>query len=1188
MRLEELTPGVKVRGVVPRVPVTVIQVRWLTADAIELTYKQPEGQVAQVLVYRDQEGDLVSADEEQDFDFRGDGHLMRLVSEAHRLQLAHLFDPLLAVHTSDVEPLPHQITAVYEAMLPRQPLRFLLADDPGAGKTIMAGLLIKELIARGDLQRCLVVCPAGLADQWQDELVRRFQLSFQILTNEALKTAPSGNWFAENNLIIGRLDKLARDENVQKLLQAPECDFDLIVCDEAHKMSATYSGSEIKYTKRYRLGQLLSGLTRHFLLMTATPHNGKERDFQLFMSLIDRDRFEGRWRSETQRTDVSDLMRRMVKERLRTFDNEPLFPPRVATTVPYPLSPMERGLYEKVTAYVTQEFNRADKLDDRKRGNAVGFALTLLQRRLASSPAAIHESLRRREERLRDRLSEVEAGARSAHPGSLGEDRNADSDFDEEYLEDLDDLPESERQEVEGDVLDAATAARSAAELRAEIRTLARLKERAAAVRRSRSDTKWRELAELLGGLFVTPRMERVAERRLPYGSNGNGVPDRDPKLVIFTEHLDTLHYLEDRIGTLLGRPEAVAVIHGSVPHPERLKVQEAFRHDPAVQVLLATDAAGEGINLQCAHLMVNYDLPWNPNRLEQRFGRIHRIGQTEECHLWNLVAQKTREGDVYNLLLSKLEEARKSLGGQVFDVLGKLQFGGRSLRDLLVQAIRSGTHLDVSSNLKQVVDNALDPDEIQNLLEERALVQNVMDTTRLMKIRAEMQEAELRRLQPHHVRAFFMEGFNRLGGAIYPREAGRYEIRRVPPSLLSGTGPMSPAYERVAFDKNLLRVHGKPTAAFLCPGHALVDAVIAETLQRWGHLMLRGAVLVDERDHGSEPRVLYYIEHEIRDGTTTASGKQRVISKRMLYVEIDRHGTTIDLQYSPYLDYRPLDENDGGLDEILSQPECMEVRKGGHERVVQHAVEHAVPLLFVDIVPRRRELIARTEEQVKERLTREISYWDRRAVKLREQERAGKTTMRLSAGEAARRAKKLQERLRARMDELKLEAGMTAGTPVIRGAVLVVPGGLLRRTKGEPTLVDPNLDTVKDTMETAKRAREEVLQVERELGFEGADREHEKVGYDILSEHPESGECRFIEVKGRAAGAPDITVTRNEIIYALNHPDAYILAIVIFDDPKEPDVHYVRRPFTRRPDFNEVDRRYKLDELLKLSTKPC
>src|ERR1700729_3859374 len=418
-RLEDLQPTAAIRGILPEQIVTVVSVQWFGSEALELTYKGPTGKVANELLYRHDEPRLDLVEQGRPWGFDGDGALFRLVSEAWRIRLAHLFDPVLAVHTSVVDPLPHQITAVYEAMLPRQPLRFLLADDPGAGKTIMAGLLIKELIARGGLQRCLIVCPGSLAEQWQDELYRRFHLPFEILTNDKLEAARTGNWFLETKLVIARLDKLSRNEDVQEKLKAPDCRWDLVVCDEAHKMSATYFGGEIKYTKRYRLGQLLSTLTRHFLLLTATPHNGKEEEFQLFMALLDGDRFEGRFRDGVHVADVSDLMRRMVKENLLKFDGTPLFPERIAYTVPYKLSEAEARLYKEVTDYVRNEFDRAEALQNDKRVGTVGFALTILQRRLASSPEAIYQSLRRRRERLESRLRELELLHRGSQVGSV-------------------------------------------------------------------------------------------------------------------------------------------------------------------------------------------------------------------------------------------------------------------------------------------------------------------------------------------------------------------------------------------------------------------------------------------------------------------------------------------------------------------------------------------------------------------------------------------------------------------------------------------------------------------------------------------------------------------------------------------------------------------------------------------------
>ena len=512
MKLEDITTNAAVRGVLADGLVTVVSVKWYGDSALELTYKTPTGRVANELLYRDDEARLDVVDRGRPWSFDGDGALFRLVSEAQRIRLAHLFDPVLAVHTSDVEPLPHQITAVYESMLPRLPLRFLLADDPGAGKTIMAGLLIKELIARGDIQRCLVVCPGALAEQWQDELSRRFQLPFEILTNDKLESAHTGNWFLETNLAIARLDKLSRDEDVQQKLLAPDCEWDLVICDEAHKMSASFFGGEVRYTKRYRLGQLLSGITRHFLLMTATPHNGKEEDFQLFMALIDSDRFEGRFRDGVHAADTSDLMRRMVKESLLKFDSTPLFPERVANTVPYKLSDDETRLYKAVTEYVREEFDRAEALRNDKRAGTVGFALTILQRRLASSPEAIYQSLRRRRERLEGRLREYQLLERGGQQVSVS--MATGWELDQEDIEDLEDSPEDELEEQEEKVLDQATAARSIEELRREIETMKGLESTANGVLRSGGDTKWRELAALLNVIF-TPQGYRAGLENL-------------------------------------------------------------------------------------------------------------------------------------------------------------------------------------------------------------------------------------------------------------------------------------------------------------------------------------------------------------------------------------------------------------------------------------------------------------------------------------------------------------------------------------------------------------------------------------------------------------------------------------------------------------------------------------------------
>lgn len=630
-------------------------------------------------------------------------------------------------------------------------------------------------------------------------------------------------------------------------------------------------------------------------------------------------------------------------------------------------------------------------------------------------------------------------------------------------------------------------------------------------------------------------------------------------------------------------------MIHGAMGREDRTKAQEAFKHDPEVQVLLATDAAGEGINLQRAHLMVNYDLPWNPNRIEQRFGRIHRIGQTEVCHLWNLVAEETREGDVYRMLLDKLEQARKTLGGQVFDVLGKLQFEGKPLRDLLIEAIRYGERPEVRARLTQVVANAFDPSQLQDLLEERALAHDAMDATRVYRVREEMERAEARRLQPHYIESFFLEAFQRLGGSVRHREPRRYEVTHVPAPVrnrdrLIGIGePVLPRYERIAFEKSLVAPQGQPLAAFLCPGHPLLDATIDLTLERHRDLLRRGAVLVDDRDSGTSPRVLFYLEHSIQDASLTRTGDRRTVSKRMLYVELDAEGNTHHLQYAPYLDYRPLAEGEPTVDMILSRPECAWISRELEQKAQGYAVAQVVPDHLAEVRSRRLDLIAKTEAAVQDRLTKEISYWDHRAEQLKLQEQAGKPNARLNSDEARKRADTLQARLQKRIEDLKLEKQIVPLPPVALGGLLVIPAGLLAAMTGKAPAVPTS---PVDTQISAARARAEVMRIEQQLGFVPIDRETEKLGYDIESRIPGTGKLRFIEVKGRAAGAGTITVTKNEILYSLNKPDDFILAIVEFDGDAQ-RVHYVRRPFQREPDFGVTSVNYDLAELLARAEVP-
>ncbi|MGA8417279.1 MAG: helicase-related protein [Candidatus Dormiibacterota bacterium] len=1101
------------------------------------------------VVYRTQEGDLSVDGRGAAWSFDGDAALFRLVAEARRIRLAYLFDPRLAVHLSLIEPLPHQIIAVYGEMLPRQPLRFCLADDPGAGKTIMAGLYIKELMLRGDLRRALIVAPGGLVGQWQDELHDKFGLDFSILTRELIEAARTGDPFSERNLLIGRLDHLSRNDDLVERLAATE--WDLVVVDEAHRMAAHYFGNEVKETKRYRLGKVLGETARHFLLMTATPHAGKEEDFQLFMALLDSDRFEGKVHDGVHTADVSDLMRRMVKENILRFDGRPLFPERRAYTVPYELSDLEMALYAEVTDYVAEEMGRAERLSaegEGRRGNRVGFALTVLQRRLASSPEAIYQSLSRRRKRLEERARDARAQQRAQAILAESEPLRIQlDDPDEDFDDDIEDLEGAEVEELEEQLLDQATSARTLAELHHEIATLGRLEGLADRVRQSQIDKKW---TELLGLLADAPEMMEAGGTRR--------------KLIVFTEHRDTLNYLVGKLRTYLGKDEAVVAIHGGVAREERRVIQERFTQDKDCLILVATDAAGEGINLQRAHLLVNYDLPWNPNRIEQRFGRVHRIGQTEVCHMWNLVADETREGQVYRRLLDKLSEMRDTLGkDQVFDVLGDV-LPGRELRDLLLQAIRYGNQPEVKAQLNRIIDAKVG-EGLPAMVREHALSSEVLSTADLEQIRADMLEAEARKLQPGYVHAWFALAFSHLGGRMSEREASRFEVTFVPAEIrnrdrLIGAGvPVLPKYQRVTFEKTLVHVEGKPLAELVAPGHPLLEAVLDITLERHRTLLRQGAVLVDSTDGGTDPSVLVFLEHALTDARDDGHGNRRTVSRRFEFVEVPEAGELRPASYAPYLDLRPPTDA-----ELLALGPLVKKMSWLHDDVESRAVDYGIDVLSAEHLAEVRSRIvarvAKVKAAVQERLTREVTYWDHRASELQLQAAAGKSP-RMNPDRAAGRADELQRRKETRLAELDREAQVASQPPVVVGGALVIPIGLVLQAIGEPPAASATYAV--DTTIVERRAVDAVLSIERRFGHEAFEMPHNHPGYDVRSTTA-GGATSFLEVKGRIEGADTFVVTQNELRFAANVPDAYVLALVEVspNGPEHDRVQYLLHPY--------------------------
>jgi SNF2 family DNA or RNA helicase len=1161
IQFDDLVPGARLKGLIAGSVAEIVQIRRFGSDALNIVFRA-NGRVGERLVYRGEEQALDLVDSGRAYAFDADGTLLRLASEAYRIRLAHLFDPYLAINSSMIEALPHQITAVYSEMLPRQPLRFLLADDPGAGKTVMAGLLIKELMIRGDLERCLIVAPGSLVEQWQEEMDEKFGLKFDVLTRDQIEASITGNPFVERNRLIMRLDMAARSNELKaKLEAAPE--WDLVICDEAHRMAASYFGGEVKETQRHKLGKLLGTLTRNFLLMSATPHNGKEADFQLFMGLLDADRFEGRFREGVHKADVSDMMRRLTKEELYRFDGTKLFPERLAYTASYNLSPNEVDLYEEVTNYVRNEMNRADRSEDGGRRNNVGFALQILQRRLASSPAAIHRSLERRRQRLEDRLRE-ERLFRGGSARVVPTDRMAAYDPDE-----LDDSTGEEVEIVEDAIVDSATAAQTLAELEAEVTILKSLEASALALKLSGRDAKWRELESILDDPIM---LDPVTGFRR--------------KIIIFTEPKDTLNYLAQKISALIGDPAAVVCIHGSVAREARRGAIAAFNSDPIVRVMIANDAAGEGVNLQRgAHLMVNYDLPWNPNRLEQRFGRIHRIGQTEVCHLWNLCAANTREGEVYRRLLEKLEEARAALGGKVYDVLGEL-FEGHALRDLLVDAIRYGDRPDVRAELFRKVDGAVDVAAIETLVAERKLTSEGIDPNAVTAIREEMERAQARRLQPHFIGAFFREAFTTLGGRISERENGRYEIARVPgvlkerDRLIGRRDPVLDRYARVTFEKAL--IPGQPQAELIAPGHPLLDSVVDLALERFQPLLQHGGVLVDASDEGMHPRLLVYLEHAIRDGRNAKSGEPFVTSQRLQFILLSEDGTAFDGGSAPYLDYRPLSVDE--REQITDVIQAPWLSKDIEDRALGYAIAMLVPEHLAEVKRRRMAEIDKVEREVRNRLNREIQYWDSRAGRLREEERAGKE-QRINAQNAEATAQRMVDRLHKRQVELESERQITALAPVLKGVALIIPRGLLEARSSITTAPNTFSDDPASRAEIERLAMESVFAFERTLGNQPRDVSTDKKGWDIESLDGSTGHLRFIEVKGRHSEARDVIITKNEILASLNSPAAFYLALVLVENGFAHRPRYVQHFFSRELTFAETAVVFSISNLLSIAT---
>ena len=741
--------------------------------------------------------------------------------------------------------------------------------------------------------------------------------------------------------------------------------------------------------------------------------------------------------------------------------------------------------------------------------------------------------------------------------------------------EDDDDFNAEEQENLEESLVDDATAAQTINELEAEIVILKGLEQQAKAVVVSGQDRKWEELSKILQN---DPEMRDASGRQR--------------KLIIFSEHRDTLNYLHQQIAGVLGNQDAIITIHGGTHRDERRRLQALFRSDPEVRVLVATDAAGEGVNLQNANLMVNYDLPWNPNRLEQRFGRIHRIGQVEVCHLWNLVAKETREGDVYHRLLEKLAVESEALKGRVFDILGEV-FEGTSLKDLLIQAIRYGDQPEVRARLTRKIDQALDRDHLKSLLDRNALAQETMGAERLYAVKEEMEKAAARRLQPYFVRTFFLKAFEQLGGSMYPRELGRFEITHVPASIrerdrrITGRNrresePVLKRYDRVCFEKEALQPLDKPglsRAVLMHPGHPLMLAVSDMLLEEHANLLRQGSMLVDPADDGLDPWLMFLLTHEVK------SGDGQVLSKRLQFVRVNPDGSTSFAGWAPHLDLEPLAESERALlKDVLGAPW---IRADQEQRAIALAASTLVPEHFREVSERRVAHVDKTLSAVHDRLSKEIAFWSDRWLKLKEDLAAGKD-VRLNVENARRTVTDLEGRLENRKKRTPVDAARRQRHADRPRRCPCRPRGphaaATRRRRNAPATssADP---IARSRIE--RLAMEAVRQAEESRGCHVVDVSKDKCGWDLTSHPPaheqKQPEPRHIEVKGRVKGAATVTITRNEMLYAFNQGDKFVLAIVLVAKTTASKARTTSDdPFDREPGWGVSSINYNLSDLLQ------
>ena len=1021
------------------------------------------------------------------FDFSAPADQAFLRIEGLRFKYASIFDPLLAMNVSKIDPLPFQIEAVYGYILKQPRVRFLIADDPGAGKTIMAGLVIKELKLRKLANRILIVVPGHLKDQWRRELKDKFDENFMVVDRHTFNALYGENPWEQHNQVITSID-FAKQEEILPTLNSVY--WDLVIVDEAHKMAAYRYGEKISRTKRYKLGEVLSKTSNHLLFLTATPHKGDPENFRLFLDLLVPGFFATpEMVEESLKNRDNPLFIRRLKEDLRDFEGRPIFTRRFPMTLKFNLSDEEIDLYNDVSRYVIHQYNKA-LMHDKKRN--VAFALVILQRRMASSTYALLRSLERRKERLEKILAGKE------------EPRELKIDFEE-----LEDLEEGERWKKEEE-WEGVTVARNPEELKEEIRTIERLIEKAKKIVSEEKEVKLKELKKA-----ITEGFKRIEEM------GGNA------KILIFTESKDTLEYLVRKIRSWGYK---VNFIHGGMSLQERIKAEKIFKNES--EIMVATEAAGEGINLQFCHIMINYDIPWNPNRLEQRMGRIHRYGQQKDVYIFNLVAANTREGEVLLRLFNKLEEIRSKLGSdRVFDVIGDV-FYGKNLYQLILDAAMNAKRMD---DILEELDIKVDEgyiSKIKDILGE-SLATRYIDYTR---IREMAEKAKENRLIPEYVEEFFKKAFRMAGGKYRELKEGflsvdsiPYDIRKIAEetSFKNKYGILMKRYPKITFDKELAFKHQE--VEFVSFGHPLLEALLEWVERNFSEVVRRGAVFKDPS--GIYDGFIWFYIGEVVDGKGEIAGR-RIIA---IY---DDGKVAREINPAVLWDLSPSTEK------IAEEINIQE------DRILPFAIE--VVEKYKEEIEREREREAEIKKKygVKS-LNYLIGNLDTELAEL--YERAGRGE-KVDLPIRNKEQQKLEyERALAELeDEIRKETTLSISTPQLLTVIRVIP------EKGD----------MSSDEEIERIGMEMAMEYERRNGRHPEDVSKENLGFDIRSRG--RNEIRYIEVKARRDYG-DVALTPNEWFKARRFREQYWLYVVL-NAASKPELYIINNPYENLKAFEKVE----------------